>query len=76
MTDLVIALDVDGVVLDAGRGDAWLDVVAADFGLTAEDFYPFFQEKWTDIAFLCEPSLSVMKREGRATSGSGRTTPG
>lgn len=48
-TDLVIALDVDGVLVHDGHGGGWLDVVAAEFGLTAEDFHPWFREHWAGV---------------------------
>jgi putative hydrolase of the HAD superfamily len=47
-TDVVVALDVDGVLVEAGT-DHWLDVVAAEFGLTPDYFDPFFQTHWAHV---------------------------
>jgi putative hydrolase of the HAD superfamily len=43
-SDVVIALDVDGVLIDATRKgtSGWLEVVGPRFGLTREDMQPFF----------------------------------
>jgi putative hydrolase of the HAD superfamily len=67
---VVVALDVDGVVLDAGRGDAWLDIVASDFGLSAEDLDPFFQQQWTHIA---AGALAIETALGEAFTSIGKS---
>lgn len=48
-TEIVVALDVDGVLVTDGDGGHWLDVVAAELALTAADFDPFFQAHWADV---------------------------
>ena len=48
-SDLVVALDVDGVLVDANRDDHWLDSVAAELDLTAADFDPWFATHWVDV---------------------------
>jgi putative hydrolase of the HAD superfamily len=49
--DVVLALDVDGVLIDPTRGGAghWLDVVGPRFGVTAEDMVPFFRGVFVDV---------------------------
>lgn len=48
MSEVVAALDVDGVVVAAGT-EHWLDLVAAEFDLTAADFDPWFSAHWADV---------------------------
>ena len=48
---VVVALDVDGVVVDPLRGGAgdWTDVAAAHFGIQMGWMHPFFQGPWSDV---------------------------
>ncbi|MEY2473730.1 MAG: putative hydrolase of the superfamily [Actinomycetota bacterium] len=48
---VVIALDVDGVLIDPTRGGAghWLEVVGPRFGVTADDMAPFFRGAFRDV---------------------------
>ena len=48
-TDLVIALDVDGVLVTDGQGEHWLHVVARELDMPAEDVEPFFQQHWAHV---------------------------
>ncbi len=47
--DLVIALDVDGVLVEVGYDDHWLDIIGAEFGLAMDDLTPFFQDYWEPV---------------------------
>ena len=45
ISDVVLALDVDGVLIDATwkQGGGWLEKVGPRFGVAADDMTPFFQ---------------------------------
>lgn len=55
--DVVLALDVDGVVVDPLRGGAgdWTDVATARFGIEAGWMRPFFQGPWSDVVVGRQP---------------------
>ena len=49
MQPLVIALDVDGVLVEVGLNDNWIDIIGGEFGLTMLDLEPFFQNHWEPV---------------------------
>ena len=48
-SDVVVALDVDGVLVEVGHDDDWLDIIGAEFDLTHADLAPFFADHWSDV---------------------------
>lgn len=49
MADLVVALDVDGVLVEVGHDDHWLDIIGDEFGLAPSDLDPFFRDHWAEV---------------------------